>query len=73
MQINSIDGAGGAVLSAGLLRRVDPQLYTSCIAGREAASGGPATCGGGDCLLTACLWHQGRRRRASGCAEPQLR
>lgn len=60
VQINSIDGAGGAVISAGLLRRLDTRLYTSCIAGREAASGGPTSCGGGDCLLTTCLWHQGK-------------
>lgn len=58
-QIYSVDGAGGTVLSAGLLRRLDAPLYKSCAAGLEGGRGGPATCGGGDCLLTACLWQQG--------------
>ena len=46
LQITSVDGAGGAVLSSGLLQQLDAQQYKSCILGREGTRGGPTTCGG---------------------------
>ncbi|KAL4451539.1 hypothetical protein ABPG75_007201 [Micractinium tetrahymenae] len=57
--ISSLDGAGGVVFSAGLLRQLDAQRYRSCIAGGQPGFGAPTSCGGGDCLLTACTWQQG--------------
>lgn len=49
------------VFGIGLLRRLDLPRYESCVLGREEASGGPGshTCGGGDCLVTRCMWQQG--------------
>ena len=44
--ITAVDGGGGAVLSAGLLRRLDARRFRSCVAGLEGARGGPTTCGG---------------------------
>lgn len=46
LEITSVDGAGGAVLSSGLLQQLDAQRYKSCILGREGSRGGPTTCGG---------------------------
>lgn len=58
--ISSVDGAGGVVFSAGLLSNLDPERYQACVFGGQGGhSSGPVTCGGGDCLLTTCLWKQG--------------
>ncbi|KAL4434222.1 hypothetical protein ABPG75_000663 [Micractinium tetrahymenae] len=57
--ITTVAGGGGAVLSAGLLRRLNNSLYESCVHGNETSTGGATACGGSDGLLTACLWQQG--------------
>ncbi|KAL4420944.1 hypothetical protein ABPG77_004573 [Micractinium sp. CCAP 211/92] len=59
LAITSVAGGGGAVLSAGLLRRLNCSLYVSCVHGNETKTRGAPTFGGGDGLLTVCLWRQG--------------
>ncbi|KAL4422902.1 hypothetical protein ABPG75_009099 [Micractinium tetrahymenae] len=44
--IFSVDGGAGAILSIGLLRRLDARRFESCVLGQEARTGGPETCGG---------------------------
>ena len=46
VQISTIAGGAGAVFSTGLLRQLNPNLYESCIHGKEAASGGPTSVAG---------------------------
>ncbi|KAL4420943.1 hypothetical protein ABPG77_004572 [Micractinium sp. CCAP 211/92] len=53
--IFSINGGGGAVISAGLLQRLQRRRFEACVSGR----GQPLRCAGSDCLLTICLWRQG--------------
>ncbi|KAL4434225.1 hypothetical protein ABPG75_000666 [Micractinium tetrahymenae] len=51
----SINGGGGAILSAGLLERLGRRRFQDCVSGH----GRPVNCAGSDCLLTTCMWRQG--------------
>ncbi|KAL4420942.1 hypothetical protein ABPG77_004571 [Micractinium sp. CCAP 211/92] len=57
--IFAINGGAGAIFSRGLLQKVRVVHYERCVLGK-----GPpifAKCLGGDCVLTHCLWYQGKQ------------
>jgi hypothetical protein len=68
VQISTIAGGAGAVFSTGLLRRLNPSLYESCIYGKEAASGGPTNVHG-EISAARYVMH----RCSARCAHPEGR
>lgn len=57
--IDTIHGGGGAILSSGALKLINPARMLDCAHGGGGEPAGPGNCAGSDCYLTQCLWKEG--------------